>query len=67
MNIHGCQLHPKVAIYVVKQLKNDSFRYGLYIQYIYLLLLIRKSRKAFEDVEAEICVDVFKGKIPSIN
>ena len=26
MNIHGCQLHPKVAIYVVKQLKNDSFR-----------------------------------------
>ena len=24
--IHGCQLHPKVAIYVVKQLKNDSFR-----------------------------------------
>ena len=30
MNIHGCQLHPKVAIYVVKQLKNDSFRYMLY-------------------------------------
>ena len=29
MNIHGCQLHPKVAIYVVKQLKNDSFRQGL--------------------------------------
>ena len=26
MNIHGCQLHPKVAIYVVKQLKNDSFK-----------------------------------------
>ena len=26
MNIHGCQSHPKVAIYVVKQLKNDSFR-----------------------------------------
>ena len=21
MNIHGCQLHPKIAIYVVKQLK----------------------------------------------
>ena len=31
MNIHGCQLHPKVAIYVVKQLKNDSFRLGLYV------------------------------------
>ena len=30
MNIHGCQLHLKVAIYVVKQLKNDSFRQGLY-------------------------------------
>ena len=30
MNIHGCQLHPKVAIYVVKQLKNDSFCQGLY-------------------------------------
>ena len=29
MNIHGCQLQPKVAIYVVKQLKNDSFRQGL--------------------------------------
>ena len=26
MNIHGFQLHPKLAIYVVKQLKNDSFR-----------------------------------------
>ena len=25
MNIHGCQQHPKVAIYVIKQLKNDSF------------------------------------------
>ena len=31
MNIHGCQLHPKVAIYVVKQLKNDSFCLGLYV------------------------------------
>ena len=31
MNIHGCQLHPKVAINVVKQLKNDSFRQGLYV------------------------------------
>ena len=30
MNIHGCQLHPKIAIYVVKQLKNDRFRQGLY-------------------------------------
>ena len=30
MNIHGCQPHPKVAIHVVKQLKNDSFRQGLY-------------------------------------
>ena len=30
INIHECQLHPKVAIYVVKQLKNDSFRQGLY-------------------------------------
>ena len=28
MNIHGCQSYPKVAIYVVKQLKNDSFRLG---------------------------------------
>ena len=26
MNTHGCQPHPKVAIYVVKQLKNDCFR-----------------------------------------
>ena len=25
MNIPGCQLLPKLAIYVVKQLKNDSF------------------------------------------
>ena len=24
-SIYGCQLHPKIAIYVVKQLKNDSF------------------------------------------
>ena len=24
INIHGCQLHPEIAIYVVKQLKNDS-------------------------------------------
>ena len=31
MNIHGCQPHHKVAIYVVKQLKNNSFRQGLYI------------------------------------
>ena len=31
MNIHGCQLHLKIAIYVVKQLKNDSFRQGLYV------------------------------------
>ena len=30
MNIHGCQLYPKIAIYVVKQHKNDSFRQGLY-------------------------------------
>ena len=26
MNINGCQLRPKIAIYIVKQLKNDSFR-----------------------------------------
>ena len=25
INIHGCQLHPKIALYVVKQLKNDSY------------------------------------------
>ena len=25
MNIHGCQPHPKVAIYVVKQLKIKAF------------------------------------------
>ena len=31
MNIHGCQLHPKMAIYVVKQLKNDSYRQALYL------------------------------------
>ena len=34
MNIHGCQLHPKIAIYVVKQLKNDSYCQGLYV-YVY--------------------------------
>ena len=37
MNIHGCQPHPKVAIYVVKQLKNDSFRQGL--QYLVSITL----------------------------
>ena len=31
INIHRCQLHPKKAIYVVNQLKNDSFRQGLYV------------------------------------
>ena len=30
INVHGCQLHPKIAIYIVKQLKNYSFRQGLY-------------------------------------
>ena len=40
MNIHGCQLHPKVAIYVVKQLKNDSFRQGLYKQMSVVLIRI---------------------------
>ena len=25
MNIHGCQMHPKIAIYVGKQLKNVDF------------------------------------------
>ena len=34
MNIHGYQLHPKVAICVVKQLKNDSFRQGLQLKNI---------------------------------
>ena len=35
---------------------------------LYLLFLIKKkSRKPFEDVEAEICVDVFKGKISCIS
>ena len=31
LNIHGFQLHPKIAVYVVKQFKNDSFCYGLYM------------------------------------
>ena len=44
MNIHGCQPHPKVAIYVVKQLKNDSFRQGLYIQNEVLGPIIRFSQ-----------------------
>ena len=30
INVHGRQLHPKIAIYIVKQLKNDSYRLGLY-------------------------------------
>ena len=28
MNVHGSQLHPKIAIYVGKQLKNYSHRLG---------------------------------------
>ena len=46
MNIHGCQLHPKIAIYVLKQLKYDSFRLGLYIISV-LARVIRLKSKLF--------------------
>ena len=43
MNIHGCQLHPKIAIYVVKQLKNDSYCQGLYCFAFFFIMTIFKT------------------------
>ena len=65
MNIHGCQLHTKVAIYVVKQLKNDSFCQGLYVinTYIHVSLQIQnydnnRGLGDFVDPDSLISIEV---------
>ena len=55
MNIHGFQLHPKVAIYVVKQLKNDSFRQGLYVS-----IISEQSERIEGPVQCYRCGEIFE-------
>ena len=59
MNIHGCQLHPKIAIYVVKQLKNDSYRQGLnHTQHIKLSFYENQSLNRF--------ISIFSSKLRGV-